>query len=623
MNGLLMDHELLRFRFRELAAEAESLTPFPEAARIAERVNEADAASTRPEAEGRPLVFALLGATGVGKSSLFNALLGQDASPVSTVERCYTREPFVAAADASRPLVAFLERHHPVWCDGVSDDLPAVLIDTPDIDGMLRGNWETTRSVLQETDVVVFVTDPDRRANLAPLRELALWAGRKHWVFVLNKADQLRDREAVRRDWDDRLREAGFEPTVHNRLVVSVRGPDQGDLEHLRQLIFQRRTESDRRSLWLRNLLGRYQHALSDELIGPVRRRTEELAQLERGHVEQVRNVYRVGLGVPLVSRALWNHLRNRTWLAVAAQGAGLLSPALWIRARFAALSQSFAIARLTRGSLVGLAAAAGAAALETMRGLAGLRRALDLMGPEVRDRLEVIHRTARRQVEDRGLARLLELTPERPATQDEAAPSGPVHIAAGPIRLDLPSRSALTTALERLGLAQAEEDEVLNELYDQTERLAADSARRAAGWFWVLIGNVLPIAALGHILYRIGWSWYSAVYLPLPFYLMAAAVFAASCLPGYWLISARVARLTRSIDLEALVQRIQSPRAVRSLRAVRDRLEQFVMSADGLARELDTLRQQLPRDAGALPFAVVEGTGREPGAEAVAARAG
>jgi hypothetical protein len=583
---------------------------------VARRIAEADAeAVAGPDAAGsRPLVFALLGATGVGKSSLFNALVGRDASPVSTVERCYTKAPHVAAAAASRPLVSFLDRHRPVWCDEVPETFPSVLIDTPDIDGMLRENREVARAVVQEADVVVFVTDPDRRSNLVPLREVAAWAGRKHWIFVLNKGDQIHDRADVVRDWDERLRAAGFEPDASSRMVVSVRGPDHLDLERLRRLILEPRTAADRRTIWLRNLAGRYRHAIAPALIEPVRRQAAELGRLEQEHLGEVRSAYRAALGSPLVSMALGRYVRDRTWLSVAGQGTGLLAPSLWVRARFSAVSQSLAIARLTRGSVLGLAAAAGAAALETMRGLAGLRRALDLMGPELRDRLDAIARTARRQVEDRGLARLLDeggaeavaVASEGASPSSSSSSSAPIRVSAGPWSVDVPTGSGLVQSLERLGLVQTSAaDDVLAELYGQTERLAVESAGWATRWFPVILGNLLPLAALGDIVYRIGRSWIDATYLPLPFYLMAAAVFGVSLLPGYWLIGSRVSRSNRHVEIDSLVDRIEAPGVLRPLRQVRERLDRFVTMADALESDLDTLRGSLPVDPGGLRLAV------------------
>lgn len=608
MNTYHAELEGLRDPFHELQTRAARLSAFPEAREVSARLAQAEDERKQPLESARPLVFTLLGSTGVGKSSLFNALLDHAASPVSNVERCYTRRPHVALSAAARPLVAFLEKHDPVWVTDVPADLPAVLIDTPDIDGMNHENWDTTRAVVQEADVVIFVTDPDRRANLAPLAELARWAGRKHWIFVLNKADLLQNRDAVRDDFDRRLRQVGFEPSAHHRLVLSVHGPDHLDLDKLRTMIFTPTAESDRQAVWMRNLLGRYQHALFAPLFKPFRTRAEELRQLEREHLASLRETYRAGLSLPVVTDSLRNHLRNRTWLAVAGQGAALLSPALWLRARFATLSQSFAIARLTRGSLIGLAAAAGVAVLEAARSLQALRRCLDLMGPQFREQLEAVKRKVRRQLEDRGLASLAApattLANAEPTTDETE--SRPATLAAGPFRIDVPISSGLTRTLEQWGLLSAEQDEVLLELHDHTERLAADNARAALGWFPVILGNLLPLAALLHILYRIGRSWFDASYLPLPFYLMALAVFATSCLPGYWLVAARVRKRCRTLDLDDLVNRIQHPPATLPLRQVEEELGRFAQLRDQLADDLTRRRASLSVEASGSPFAVL-----------------
>jgi len=61
-------------------------------------LEEALARTQSPESH-RPMMAILLGGTGVGKSTLFNALIQKpDASPVSDSRRCFTSRPYVAVS---------------------------------------------------------------------------------------------------------------------------------------------------------------------------------------------------------------------------------------------------------------------------------------------------------------------------------------------------------------------------------------------------------------------------------------------------------------------------------------------------------------------------------------------
>ncbi len=51
-----------------------------------------------------------------------------------------------------------------------------LLIDTPDIDGMVLANRQVTRLTLAIADLVVFVTSPDKLANAVPYEALREWS---------------------------------------------------------------------------------------------------------------------------------------------------------------------------------------------------------------------------------------------------------------------------------------------------------------------------------------------------------------------------------------------------------------------------------------------------------------
>jgi len=159
-----------------------------------------------------PLTFtvvALAGATGGGKSSLFNALAGANLSPVG-VRRPTTGDVYAAVfgrPEAAADLLDWLKvqparrfaREGAVVDDG--DGLSGlVLLDLPDFDSVERGHAAEVERLLRMVDVVVWVVDPQKYADhvlherhlsrRGPYRDVTL--------VVLNQADLLRDSDLER-----------------------------------------------------------------------------------------------------------------------------------------------------------------------------------------------------------------------------------------------------------------------------------------------------------------------------------------------------------------------------------------------------------------------------------------
>lgn len=156
---------------------------------------------------GGRTVVALAGATGSGKSSLFNALVGSDVAQVGA------RRPTTSTATAAvwgtgsaGPLLDWLcvgRRHEvgepPTEGEGVdasggATDLDGlVLLDLPDFDSRVGSHREEVDRLLQLVDVFVWVTDPQKYAD-AVMHEDYLARLSDHgatMLAVLNQADRL------------------------------------------------------------------------------------------------------------------------------------------------------------------------------------------------------------------------------------------------------------------------------------------------------------------------------------------------------------------------------------------------------------------------------------------------
>ena len=178
------------------------------------------------------VVVALAGGTGSGKSSLFNALAGEDLADVGGV-RPTTHEPVAAIPSASTG-------RFDGYLDAIGIDTrfqhPGtgfLLIDLPDTDSVAVEHKHRVDEVLPLVDVVVWVVDPekyrDARLHAEYLRPLAGYGGQ--FVFALNQIDRLHesDVESVKSDFARALVDDGIvDPVVLTVAASPPSGPPIG-----------------------------------------------------------------------------------------------------------------------------------------------------------------------------------------------------------------------------------------------------------------------------------------------------------------------------------------------------------------------------------------------------------
>jgi putative protein kinase ArgK-like GTPase of G3E family len=150
-------------------------------------------------------VVALAGATGSGKSTLFNALAGLELSE-SGVRRPTTSAPVACAWDPEgaaglldrlgiAPKARYARRSALDFGEGAPDSFSdgLVLIDLPDHDSAATDHRDQVDRLLKLVDVVVWVLDPEKYADAALheryLRPLAGYADVT--LIVLNQIDRL------------------------------------------------------------------------------------------------------------------------------------------------------------------------------------------------------------------------------------------------------------------------------------------------------------------------------------------------------------------------------------------------------------------------------------------------
>ncbi len=161
-------------------------------------------AGERRALSGDHTVVGFFGATGSGKSSLFNAVVGQDLARVHA-RRPTTSEPLAAVWGVrdSEPLLDWLDvrDRRPVE-EAFNNDpnLSLILLDLPDFDSIALEHRAIVERLVGQVDVLVWVVDPQKYADQTIhndfIRPLARHAAVT--ACVLNQVDRLPKHEVPR-----------------------------------------------------------------------------------------------------------------------------------------------------------------------------------------------------------------------------------------------------------------------------------------------------------------------------------------------------------------------------------------------------------------------------------------
>lgn len=498
------------------------------------------------------LSITFLGASGVGKSTLFNALIERpEASPVSHDVRCFTKRPYVAVHPGDRRFLYFPEELEPTYIDFSVRGL--ALCDTPDISGVLTENRHVARRLIEESDVLIYVTMPERRADFDVAEEIRRWAVRKRWLFVLNRMDEVRDRKAVREDFYRRLRELGFHPDENSVFLISANKPDDPELLRLRKALFSIEPKEIARSIKYDAFLGALQYVVSSEQMQPIKSAAEQLLQSKTQLEEEVREIYREGLREPMVAgvfqrmvtEATWRHLVDRSW--------GFSALISWVRWRWSRLRLAYSLLRIgtSMGSLYSLMRGAANTLAILLSNYLPAWQVNEALETHCGPRLESLKRHIRRVLEDHGLIEWAEtISAGSPPDNSQTADPSTIPAWLRPFQRFLESRDPFGSVAT---------------LRNELERTGHLAAKKAGSWWCQLVVNALPVLITVDFMFRLAQFWWRSapyfdnepVFPTSSFYILAAVMMAASILPGYVMLSHRVTRFSRRVDTELVLKQI------------------------------------------------------------------
>lgn len=155
------------------------------------------------------LVVALVGGSGVGKSTLLNALAGDQLAPTSEYRPC-TSTPTVYQPPGSN---FGLDGWARVYGSALEH---LVLIDTPDSDTVVRQHRDSVAAALSQCDVVMVCGSPEKYLDEATWSLLRPLQGERTVVCVETKADLAA--ETVREHWLEHMRAQGFSVSQYFRV---------------------------------------------------------------------------------------------------------------------------------------------------------------------------------------------------------------------------------------------------------------------------------------------------------------------------------------------------------------------------------------------------------------------
>ncbi len=227
------------------------------------------------------LVVAIVGGSGVGKSTLLNALAGDELAKTSEFRPCTSVPTVYQPPGASLQFEGW-----DVVTGSALEHL--ILVDTPDSDTIVREHRARVIEALQQCDLILICGSPEKYLDEATWSLLRPLQHERTLVCVETKAQA--EVPSIREHWLKRLAEQQFDIAEYFR--VSARrsfdrklrsgapGPDEFDFERLEQYLRRELTREQVRRIKRSNAAGLLTKSLG-RLSERIASRTPELERLQ------------------------------------------------------------------------------------------------------------------------------------------------------------------------------------------------------------------------------------------------------------------------------------------------------------------------------------------------------
>jgi len=219
------------------------------------------------------LVIAILGGTGVGKSTLINALAKGNISP-SAIIRPLTRNNvlYYHIENNTAAIDQIIQPDDKTFIHEIEELKDKIIIDTPDIDSVVTENRVRMLKVLEISDLVLCIVTSEKYKNQSLFDILKEVVDIRHFIFLYNKID-LELQVAAVQDFENQLKAIG----IQNPLILKVSSKNYGvpeftfnqqvvpnEFGQLERIIREKLTEKEIREIKKINLENSVSHFLKE-----------------------------------------------------------------------------------------------------------------------------------------------------------------------------------------------------------------------------------------------------------------------------------------------------------------------------------------------------------------------